>query len=304
MKRVLILTLLFASTCAAQGVRSDGVVTTRAGNPAAGATIAVCTQPATTTTTPCSPLATLYTDATVATPCAGVLLGPAAPGSPCSNPMVTDGLGNYHFYIKPSSGPVTVQFYGPSLTATAQPDQLINVAISGANTWTALQTFNAGITLGALSTTQSLVPATAGTYNLGTTLTPYNSIVVGSAGGQASSVTSTATSSRGVVLPDSSGTVSFAAAQYCGATSGGTQACTNTVKVLPIIVFGEVTLNTATTQSITSLPFTGTTYSCSGSDLTTATGIVSFNTYGTTSVIIQESGGVNTDHLRYLCVGF
>ena len=93
--------------------------------------------------------------------------------------------------------------------------------------------------------------------------------------------------------------------KYCGATSGGVQACANTSESSTMIIFGDVTLNTATSQSITAMPFTSSSsYSCSGSDLTTAAGIVSFNTYAAASVTIAESGGVNTDHLRYVCVGF
>jgi hypothetical protein len=97
---------------------------------------------------------------------------------------------------------------------------------------------------------------------------------------------------------------SIASVEYCGATSGGTQACTKTVKSTPLIVFGDVTLNTATSQSITKLPFTAATYSCTGSDLTNTAGIVSFNSYANASVTIAESGGGKTDHLRYMCVGY
>lgn len=111
------------------------------------------------------------------------------------------------------------------------------------------------------------------------------------------------TANRTYTFPNVSGTASLAAVQYCGATSGGTQACANTVQTLPIIVWGDVTLNTASSQSITSLPFSGTTYSCSGSDLTNVAGIVSFNTYMSASVTIAESGGGTSDHLRYQCVG-
>lgn len=103
--------------------------------------------------------------------------------------------------------------------------------------------------------------------------------------------------------PAATGITSLAVVEYCGATTGGTQACAKTVQALPIIVWGDVTLNTATSQSITTLPFTDALYSCTGSDLTTAAGIVSFNTYTSASVTIQESGGVNTDHLRWVCVG-
>ncbi|MGD0907682.1 MAG: hypothetical protein ABSA96_08880 [Candidatus Acidiferrales bacterium] len=116
---------------------------------------------------------------------------------------------------------------------------------------------------------------------------------------QISSITTAATSNS------STGTISPVVVEYCGATSGSTQACAKTVENSPVTVFGDVTLNTATSQSITTLPFTSSSsYSCSGSDLTTAAGIVSFNTYAAASVTIAESGGVNTDHLRYMCVGY
>jgi hypothetical protein len=104
--------------------------------------------------------------------------------------------------------------------------------------------------------------------------------------------------------PPVSGTLSQATEKYCGATSGATQACAATVENLPIIVFGDVTLNGTTAQSITKLPFTAPTFSCSGSDLTYASGTVSFNNYASASVTIAESGGGNADHLRYLCVGY
>jgi hypothetical protein len=91
--------------------------------------------------------------------------------------------------------------------------------------------------------------------------------------------------------------------EYCGATTGARQACAKTIQTAPLIVWGDVQLNTTPTQSITTLPFSDAFYSCTGSDLTTAAGIVSFNTYASSSVTIQETGGVNTDHLRYLCVG-
>lgn len=116
---------------------------------------------------------------------------------------------------------------------------------------------------------------------------------------------STVSANRQWALPNATGTISLGSVQFCGATTGGTQACAGTAESLPITVFGDVLLNSATTQSITTLPFTaGADYSCTGSDLTTAAGIVSFNTYAAASVTIQESGGTNADHLRYICVGF
>lgn len=129
--------------------------------------------------------------------------------------------------------------------------------------------------------------------------------VFGSASGSITHAAPTAAGSNTITDPAATGTTSLAVAEACGATSGASQPCAKTVQTLPIIIFGDVTLNTATTQSITTLPFSGAAnYSCAGSDLTNAAGIVSFNTYATASVTIQESGGANTDHLRYTCVGF
>lgn len=127
MKRLLFLILFCSSICYAQGNRVDGVISVRSGQPASGARIAVCSQPAVTTSAPCSPLVTLYTDSTLVTPCAGTLLPPNVPGSPCSNPMTADGLGNYHFYAPPAV--YTLMFYGPSTATFIQPD--FSLTLSG-----------------------------------------------------------------------------------------------------------------------------------------------------------------------------
>lgn len=132
----------------AQATRFDGVVQQRSGLPGAGVQIAVCTQPAVTTTFPCSPLATLYTNTGGLTQCSGTLLPPNIPGSPCSNPLVSDGLGNFHIYA--ANGVYTVQFNYLGLIWVS-PDQNIGSAIStGAqtnitNTFTAPQNFDSGI---------------------------------------------------------------------------------------------------------------------------------------------------------------
>jgi hypothetical protein len=115
---------------------------------------------------------------------------------------------------------------------------------------------------------------------------------------------SSAESNTVSTAPPVSGTLSQATVEYCGATSGLTQACAKTVENLPLTVFGDVTLNGGSSQSITSLPFTAATYSCFGSDLTSTAGIVSFNTYTNASVTIAETGGGTSDHLRYTCVGY
>jgi hypothetical protein len=109
--------LLFAAAlifCAcfahAQNVRQDGVVSSRSGQPAGGAFVAVCTQPANTSVAPCSPLAPLCSS-----------LSDIA----CTqtNPVQADGLGNFHFYAKLTSLPVTIQYFGPNVPTYSVPDQ-------------------------------------------------------------------------------------------------------------------------------------------------------------------------------------
>lgn len=113
---VAIYTLLYIfCVVPAHAQRYDNIVLGPKGQPIAGASVAVCTQPATITTTPCSPLATLYTDST---------LSVTAP-----NPTTTDGLGNYHFYANGTLGPFTVQIYGPAITTPfVMVDQRVNTS--------------------------------------------------------------------------------------------------------------------------------------------------------------------------------
>lgn len=171
-------------------------------------------------------------------------------------------------------------------------------AFAGNNTHAGTESFNATIN------TNSILPAIAGIYPVGSGALPYSPVVIGSAANTSTSITSAATANRTAVLPDTSGTVSFGIVEYCGATSGATQACAKTVQVTPFIVWGDVLLNGAVSQSITTLPFTDALYSCSGSDLTTPnTGIVSFTNYLAASVTIQETSGTNADHLRWQCTG-
>jgi len=104
-------------------------------------------------------------------------------------------------------------------------------------------------------------------------------------------------------FPPATGTLSQAVVESCGATTGAIQACAKTVVSIPLIIYGEVTLNGSASQSITSLPFTDSTYSCNGSDLTNSSAAVTFNAYAKASVTIAESGGKTSDRLRYQCVG-
>jgi hypothetical protein len=91
----------------AQGSRKDDIAFGATGRPIAGATVTVCSASA--TGVPCSPLATLYTDATLSVPSA--------------NPIQADGLGNYHFYATP--GRYVVQISGPGINAYTMADTIL-----------------------------------------------------------------------------------------------------------------------------------------------------------------------------------
>lgn len=87
---------------------------------------------------------------------------------------------------------------------------------------------------------------------------------------------------------------------------GSTTTCAKTQKISALIVRGSVAFPTASTVTVTSLPFTSeSTYSCTAADATTAAGIVNATTYRSgSSVTFTETSGVNTDTMRYICVGY
>lgn len=113
--------LACATFVRAQNVRFDGTIQSRAGVPAAGAFVAVLSQPANTSLTPGSPLLSLCNSLTdsVCNPLVN------------ANPVQADGLGNFHFYAKISQLPVTLQFYGSTVRTYIMPDQSLGAAGGG-----------------------------------------------------------------------------------------------------------------------------------------------------------------------------
>ena len=100
-----------ASTCItrsafAQGARHNDIALGRDGHIAPGASVAVCSSQGVIGygNSPCSPLATIYTDATLSTPAA--------------NPFNADPNGDYGFWAPP--GTYQVQVYGPQIGAYIQ----------------------------------------------------------------------------------------------------------------------------------------------------------------------------------------
>jgi hypothetical protein len=169
MRRLLIpsLFLFLLPSCAfAQSVRYQSQVIGSRGTPLAFQFVAVCTQPANTTTTPCSTLATLATS--------------NATTSGGTNPFLTDINGNFFFYAAP--GRYTIQIYGPAIaTPFVQPDTELACPATGPCTITGVVTLTSPVINGASIPSPNLVVQqsavsnlTAQTANVGTTtlLTP------------------------------------------------------------------------------------------------------------------------------------
>src|SRR5208282_2175336 len=105
------------------------VVLSPSGHPVAGATVRVCQAAA--TGTPCSPLATIYTDATLTVTAA--------------NPFQSDGIGNYYFYAP--AGRYLLQISGPGITGTlTYPDAILPPDVSSTGSGNNISAF--GLTLG------------------------------------------------------------------------------------------------------------------------------------------------------------
>ncbi len=99
--------LAFAGLAHAQGSRKDDIVFNAQGRPMAGASVRVCTSPA--TGQPCSPLALVYSDAGLT--------------QALANPLSADGLGNYTFYAAP--GRYEIEISGPGITTKQIPNVIL-----------------------------------------------------------------------------------------------------------------------------------------------------------------------------------
>jgi hypothetical protein len=113
-------------------LRRDDWVTDAMGNALSGASVYVCSQPATTTSIPPSPLVQLYSDP----------LG----ANPITQPVATDGYGHAFYYVTP--GTYTIVYYSPQILETILADQTIGsgnvsfpitIAEGGTNATTASQ---------------------------------------------------------------------------------------------------------------------------------------------------------------------
>lgn len=291
LKHILGLILLLLSTplLRAQGSRISGVAQNASGAILPGAGVALCTPLATTAASVTANIATLTMASNPTT--AGFVAGQS---ETVSGFTAGDAVLNGTWTLVVVSA-TTISYATPATTTlTASSNGTVLQPGTSTQACASLVAVYTDATLGTPATNATKAD---GLGNFGWWVAPgnYKYQIYGPTVGQATSLLYDVTAAN---YSQSIGT-----SLYCGATSGATQLCSQTMERLPFIAWGDVLLNTATTQSITGLPFTAATYSCSGSDLTTAAGVVSFNTYANTSVTIQENGGANTDHLRFICAG-
>lgn len=136
--------------------RIQGSVNSAAGPAIAGCLIYICTQPADTTDFPPSPLASLFTDSTGATP--------------LTNPVISDGQGNWFAYAATGTYTVVVSDPFERIPVTVFPDQ--QVVSPGGGSVTSIAFVGDNVLF---STSISGSPITsAGTINLASSLKNLN----------------------------------------------------------------------------------------------------------------------------------
>jgi len=118
-------------------LRRDDWVTDALGNAISGASVYVCSQPATTNTIPPSPEVQLYADS------AGV--------TPITQPVITDGYGHAFYYVAP--GTYTVVYYSPQIQQLNLLDQAI--VSTGTSNWSN-DSSNAGTITGSVDGTNTV----------------------------------------------------------------------------------------------------------------------------------------------------
>jgi hypothetical protein len=176
--------------------RFDGVVRSPQGEAVPGVLVYVCTQPATTSTIPPSPLATIYADSV---------------GTALANPVTVDGNGNFFFYA--ASGTYTILYFDPNgrVQTTVFPDQLLETPGAGTVTSIALTMPAEFSVAGSPINTSGTFAVTKANQNAGT-------VYAGPASGPAAAPTFQSLATLAAALGLGTGTVSSVNASIIGST--------------------------------------------------------------------------------------
>ena len=152
----------------AQSSRKDDIVFNSRGIPLSGASIRVCTMPA--SGQPCTPLANIYSDSALT--------------QALANPTTTDGLGNYFFYAAP--GKYMIEVSGPGITTKQIPNVILpndpsTPTFSSVSSTGAINAFSLTLTgnLTVNGSTTVLGNLASGTLNLTNQSTPPGSANTG-----------------------------------------------------------------------------------------------------------------------------
>jgi hypothetical protein len=125
--------------------RLDRWVQNALGNAIAGASVAICTQPANTSTQPPSPLATLYADPNGVTQ--------------ISNPLTTDGYGHAYAYMEQDL--YTVVIYSPRIATVVLQDQAVLAPVQSVLTAWNSDSSTAGTITGTINGTNTVFQLSA-----------------------------------------------------------------------------------------------------------------------------------------------
>jgi hypothetical protein len=120
--------------------RTDQTVQDGLGRAIAGASVAICSQPAVTSTIPPSPLVQLYADS------AGL--------NPIVNPLTTDSLGHAFAYL--NQGAYTIVYYSPVTLTTIRTDQLVITPANALSVTYNNDSSNAGTITGVINSTNTV----------------------------------------------------------------------------------------------------------------------------------------------------
>lgn len=240
--------------------RFDGVVRSPQGEAVPGVLVYVCTQPATTSTIPPTPLATIYADSV---------------GTALANPVVVDGNGNFFFYA--ATGTYTILYFDPNgrVQTTVFLDQLI--VTPGAGTVTSI-----ALTMPAEFSVAGSPVATNGVFAVSKNNQNAGTVYAGPASGPAAAPTFQSLATLITALGLGTGTVTSVDASITGSTLLSLSVSGNPIVTSGTLVFTVNFANQAANKFLAG-PASG------GTGPVTARPVVAADIFGITAVAFSAT---------------